>query len=470
MLKSIALAALAATALAAPTAHAATSQESLFQDDNALLYQGDNRREQTLDELDRLGVDTIRSNFIWSQVAPGWNLKRKPRFDGNDPGAYPPHHWERFDKLVAGAARRKIALQITITGPSPAWGSDCNGSVTLRRTCRPNPKYFGQFTTALARRYSGDYAGLPRVTRWSIWNEPNQAGWLYPQTEAPKRYRSLAYAAIDALRKNGHAKDRILLGETAPLGRRFGPPAKLNMAPLAFWRATLCINARGRRITSKTFGCNKFKQLKVTGAAHHPYTRGGAGSPRSFIGPEDVTLAAVPRLARVIDQARRYRRVPSRLPIYLTEYGFQTNPPDRYSGVSPSTAARWLNESDWLAYNNRRIRSVAQYELRDERPIASFQTGLRFKTGKAKPGLAAYRLPIWVVRRSRTTVWGQVRPDGKSVEIRYQPRRGAKWRRFKTVRITNSKGYFRVVTSRNAYRWRLKWKSHLSRAALPAPR
>jgi hypothetical protein len=305
------------------------------------------------------------------------------------------------------------------------------------------------------------------VSRWSIWNEPNQAGWLYPQTEAPLRYRSLAYAAIDSLRASGHARDMILLGETAPLGRRFGAPGNLNRTPVAFWRAVLC--------TGPT-RCSHFKQLRVTGIAHHPYTRAAARSPVSPVGPEDVTLGTIGRLVREIDRAARRRRLPGRLPIYLTEYGVQTNPPDRYAGVPPALAATWLNQSDWLAYNNPRVMSVAQYELRDERPLAAFQTGLLFLNRRRKPSFYAYRLPLWVVARGgRTTVWGQVREAGLGarVDVLVQSRRGAPWRRFQTARVSNARGYFRLVTRRSAYRWRLSWTTpfgskHLSRVALPA--
>jgi hypothetical protein len=457
--------------LALPSvAVASTTQESLFQDDAALIFSTYDRREQTLDELKALGVDTIRTNVLWNWVAPKPNSKRRPHFDATNPARY---DWFRWDRLVEGAAARGIAVQLTLTGPIPSWASACK---SRRHTCRPKANEFGRFVEAAAKHY-------PSVSRWSIWNEPNQAGWLYPQRtlrgrrlEAARMYRTLAYEGIAALRSNGHARDMILLGETAPLGRRFGTAAKLNIPPAAFWRAVLCIDRRGKRLggrARKLQGCPKrFKQLKVTGAAHHPYTRGGAGSPTSLVARDDVTLGSLGRLTQVIDRARHWRRVPSRLPIYLTEYGFQTNPPDRYSGVSPSLAAVWLNQSDWIAFNNRRVQAVAQYELRDERSLAAFQTGLRFKDGRAKPGLAAYRMPLWVQRSrsGRSTIWGQLRAGGRGdrVDVLMQPRRGRAWRKFKTVRVSNSRGYFRVVTRRNAYRWRLRWGKQYSRAALPA--
>jgi len=408
---------------------------------------------QTLDELKGLGVDVVRTNVLWNWVVSRPNSGRVPRHVKYD--------WFRWDELVRLASERGLEVQLTLTGPAPSWASRCR---TRRHTCKPNPHWYGRFVAAAARHF-------PDVRRWSIWNEPNQAGWLYPQPSAPRQYRSLAYAAIDALHANGHAHDSILLGETAPLGRRFGARDKLNLAPLTFWRELLCL---------PPYRCSgRFKPLRVTGIAHHPYTRGASGSPLSVVAPQDVTLASLGRLTRVIDAGARVGRLPRRLPLFLTEYGVQTDPPDRSSGVSPSLAAVWLNQADWIAYNNPRVRSVSQFVLRDARPQASFQTGLRFPSGRAKPGLAAYRLPLWVqpARGGRTTVWGQVRAGGRGsrVDVLMQPRRGAPWRRLTTVRVANSRGYLRLLTRRHAYRWRLRWKppgghTQFSRASLPTAR
>ena len=71
----------------------------------------------------------------------------------------------------------------------------------------------------------------------------------------------------------------------------------------------------------------------------------------------------------------------------------------------------YINQSDWMAYRDRRVRAVAQYKLVDEASLSSFQSGLRFVDGRAKPAYDAYRLPIWVSGRgSRLRVYGQVRP------------------------------------------------------------
>jgi hypothetical protein len=452
-------------------AQASTRQQSLFQDDNSLIYAGDAQREKTLDELDALGVDVIRTNLLWSQVAADANSRTRPSGD-----RYATAGWARWDALVAGARARGMAVQITLTGPLPLWASPCHVAAKTRRTCRPSVAEYGRFVTAAAKRY-------PQVNRWSLWNEPNQSGWLYPANEAPWRYRRLATEGIKRLRANGHAHHQILLGETAPLGRRTGSRAKRSLAPGTFIRGMLCLDKRGKRLRGRAARrqhCRggRMTRLLATGFAHHPYTRGGGKDPRGRVGRDDITLPKLGRLARELNRGAHQHRVRGRLPIYLTEYGFQTNPPDRLAGVRPSKAAEWLNESDWIAYGMRRVKSVAQYELYDERNSGAFQTGLRYLSGRAKPGLAAYRLPIWVVRRhGRTTVWGQARAGGTRdrVEIRYQKRRGSGWRKVRTVR-PNSRGFLRVKLRRGGYRWRLYWRDatgHLhaaSRAARPASR
>ena len=475
-LAAIALAALAA-ALPAP-AQASPTQESLFQDDPNLLYSGDSRREQTLDELRDLGVDTIRLNVLWNRYAPRPSSKSRPTFDATDPNAYP---LGEVDAAVNGAAARGMTVLLTATGPGPAWASRCSGSAKRRRICNPKPAEYGRFLTALGRRY-------PQVGRWSFWNEPNQGGWLTPQWRkrggrkipwAPRMYRDLVRAGTAALTASGHGGDQMLLGETAPLGRTSGPLYRRSLAPVDFYRELFCLDSRGRKLRGKAAklrGCSSYRRLAVTGVAHHPYTRGASKSPHWRPERNEITLAVISRLALWVDRGARQGRVAKRLPIWLTEYGFQTRPPDRYAGTSLGNAARWLNESDWIAYRNGRIRSVAQYELRDERDLGAFQTGLRFAGGKAKPSLAAYRLPIWPVERGRSTrIWMQVRPQSRigepqTVTVQYRRKGSRAWRKLGTYRAGTERGFLRVGTHVRAHRWRFVWNGRKSRVAAPASR
>ena len=457
--------------LALPAAAwAGPSQESIFQDDGALIDASGAKRDRTLDQLKSLGVNVIRTNLVWAYVAPHPGSKRKPRFDETDPGRY---NLGRWDGLVQEAAARGLDVLMTVTGPAPVWASRCGGPASLRRICNPNPVDFGNFVTAVGRRYDGTFLEVPRVSQWSIWNEPNQSAWLYPQLQlsrgqyrpyAPRLYRDLSYAAITALHQTGHGSDRILLGETAPLGRTFGPPAKRSLNPSAFLEGLFCMDSRGhtlRGADASALGCGGgFKRVLVTGYAHHPYTRGAGRDPRSPVGPGDITLSTLGRLGTELHRAAHLRRVSRLLPVFLTEYGIQTDPPDRSAGVPLSVQAGWLNLSDWIAFGNRSVLGVSQYELYDDFGTAAFQTGLRFRNGRAKPSLAAYRLPIWVSARGRTTtVWGQVRPGGvgSRVAVLFQTSAHSGFHRATTLSIGNPRGFFSYTSHRSAFRWQLQW-------------
>jgi hypothetical protein len=467
------LAALVAAGLLPQPARASRTQESLFQDDASIVYASAARRDRTLDELRGLGVDVLRVNVIWNRYAPHPRSKRKPRFDARDPSRYP--RLGAIDAVVNGATARGISVLLTVTAPGPAWASRCKGSPSRRRICSPKPSEYGAFMTALGRRYPG-------VTRWSIWNEPNLGSWLTPQWSrrgghwvrwSPVMYRGLVRAATAALAATGHGGDQVLLGETAPGGRTSGSYFKRNIAPADFYRELFCLDARGRKLrgrAARVRGCGRYAPLAVTGIAHHRYTRGAGLSPHNRGARGDITIASLGRLSHWADAGARRGRVPHGLPIWLTEFGFQTRPPDPFSGTSLGNQARWINESDWMMWHNARVRSVAQYEMRDERVIGAFQTGLRFFRGRAKPGLAAYRLPIWVSRgRSSTRLWLHVRPQARigapqEVTIQYRARRARRWSTLGKA-TTDANGYVFTSIRRRAAFWRFRWSGHYSRTA-----
>ena len=273
-----------------------------------------------------------------------------------------------------------------------------------------------------------------------------------------------------------------MIGETAPLGRTTGARYKRSTAPLDFWRALLCLDEDGDRLRGKAalnLGCRRPHNIDADAIAHHPYTRGAARDPRTRrVGRDDVTLGYHRRLRKVFDRGAALNRNAYKIDFYITEYGFQTDPPDDTAGIRPSLAAKWLNESNWMAYNNSRIKGFGNYELYDEKDLGAFQTGLRFRSGKQKPSFDAFRIPIWVLKRSGySRVWGQIRPGkpGQTVDIEYQVGRGGHWKRLRTITIENPARYVDVKTRKRARKWRLVWRqldggTHTSREAFPETR
>jgi hypothetical protein len=313
---------------------------------------------------------------------------------------------------------------------------------------RPRPRAYGRFVRRLGTRF-------PEVERWGLWNEPNQPRWLRPQYArrhgravlvSAGRYRALARAGIAALRATGHGSDVILLGETAPIGRTTGSLATRLAPPAPFIRALL---SRGRR-------------LRVTGFAHHPYTSGAGAPIHARRSPGQISVGNVGTLKRLLARGARRGVIPRGLPIWYTEFGYQTNPPDPRLGTSYARQAEYLNQADAIAAADRRIASVSQYLLVDDRDVFGFQTGLRrFGSLERKPAYGAYRLPLWVARRGRrATVYGQVRPAQGPVRVLLQHARSAAGP-FRLVRKLRVTGRTHQLRTRTRYRrgvYRLAWQ------------
>ncbi len=105
-------------------------------------------------------------------IAPRGASRRKPRrFNGAKPGAYPAHHWDRYDELVVAAEQRGLAVYFNPTGAGPRWAHRRTTNKASQGAYRPSPKQFRKFVTAAGRRYSGSYRDenngrgvLPRVS------------------------------------------------------------------------------------------------------------------------------------------------------------------------------------------------------------------------------------------------------------------------------------------------------------------
>jgi hypothetical protein len=497
--------------LAAPSAHGATSMESIFQDDGVLLNSGSQSTSDGLDEMGNLGVTTIHSLVVWAQVAPDRQATKRPKgFVGTEPADYPDANWEKYDRLVREATLRGFSLMLTPTTPGPAWAGDCD-TPSERQVCviKPSVKEFTRFIKALARRYSGTYTPegqsgpLPRVSRWSFINEGNLGAWLQPQFEeingtriatGARLYRELNVAAIDALRSvNGHAGDRVYIGETAPVGGSGSSLSAGKNGPRSFLRTVFCIRDNGRKLVDTRVGCkSSYPRLKVDGVAHHPYTLGAGAPPFARTGENDITIGFLTRLTGLLRQAAKAGRLSSSAAnsIYFTEFGYQTNPPDDNFGVSWAKQAEYINQADYISYGFKQVKGVSQYELYDDIAKASFNTGLytcRFSdscgTTRKKPSYAAYRLPLYVVaaptkdnsRRIRIFGWARPARGRTTVELHLVTTANGKRsdRLLQTIR-TNSSGIFSIISTRRSGEYQLRWSNgqneFLGRAARVALR
>jgi hypothetical protein len=445
----------AAVALLPTGAMASKGQWSVFEDHTALVQTTVPKRIARLNEVKDLGVDTLRIEVKWNEVAPAPGSRTKPKFNASDPAAYAgdPYSYPGFfpyDDLIRRARALGFRIIVTITGDAPRWATQGGLGTGANVNYRPSANDFADFAAAVARRYSGDLGDLPAVFYFSIWNEPNHRQFIKPTKSAPGIYRNLVDAAIPRIRAvNKNAK--IFIGETAPVGR--APKA---MGPKEFFRKWLCLNNRLRR-TSKGSGCRRFKKIDADGYAHHPYGP-TARVPKTR---DVINMLAIRQLGKYLDRAAAANRIPRKLPIYNTEFGLQSNPPDRLVSTSPVRQAQLINEKEEYSYRYGRLKSYSQYLLFDDPPRkgplsvkwSGFQTALRFTSGKKKPAYTAFKFPIVVKkRRSDVLVWGRVRPGSGVRSVQLQ-RKGA-GNSGPKIR-TNSKGYF-TVKRRQSGRYRFR--------------
>lgn len=493
------VAALLAAALISTPAQAASTQEATFQDDNLLVYSDTERVTQTLDELQALGVDRLRITMVWRAIAPGNEQDAKPAgFDGGDPAQYPAGAWDRWDRVLALARARGMDVNFNLSTPAPDWATGTPEREDIDPTYEPDAAEFGAFVRAAATRYDGAH-GQPRVTYWSLQNEPNQAGWLTPQwvqrggdwvEAAPRIYRGMLDQAWLALQQTGHQSSTILIGETAPKGVSVRGETRAIDA-LRFIRRLYCVDdnlnvLQGAAAAEQ--GCPTSDPLAAvpaahpvlfaaTGWAHHPYELTFPPTRRPAKA-DWATIANLNDLQRVLRRLRLRFNQPvatSGVPLYLTEFGYQTKPEDRL-GVTREQQAAYLNHAEYIAWRNRDVKTLAQFLLRDDGAPATvtFQSGLRTNAGARKQAWSAYRFPIHVNRPSirsnqRLAVWGLPRPaaDRSRPRVRVEFRRtgAATWRRLATVRGDARKGYVTAsLRAPGTGRVRLRWGELVSRS------
>jgi hypothetical protein len=491
-------AALLALVLLGPAAPARANsvQTSIMMDDDHLVYGNDATREAALSVMQALGVDEVRVTVLWSNVALGiqqYDRAHHLAFRPADPASYPARNWNRYDALVASAQSRGMQVYFDVTGPGPDY-AHARPPRTLRRdvasTWMPDAHQFYLFVTALGRRYSGTYRAhgqvIPRVSTWSLWNEPNQGGWITPQwyhgiPYSPIIYRRLWLYGHQALALTGHGRDTILLGETSPLyvSRR---TLTSEIAPKVFIRELMCADPSGHPYTGAAAavrGCSIFKQFggsfAATAYAHHPYTKFLAPNQRDP-NPDTITVANIGDLPALLDQlAASTHHLPTGLPIISTEYGYETNPPDPFSGIPLARQADWLNQGDFLLYSQPRVVGNTQFLLADGKPLthfrrgsrqywATYQSGLQFANGAPKPAFTAYRMPLWVspapadaAGNAQVLVWGQLRflahnPLGttpQQVQMEYQRAGATGFTPIASVAVTDTVHHFFTVFGRS---------------------
>jgi hypothetical protein len=347
-----------ACGVAAVPSHASAGAQFGIQDDAWLMY-GPGTLSQRLTTLESLGVGVVRLTLRFDQV--GADEPASPR----DPDDY---DWGVFGETLDGLHAEHLTVLITLYG-SPRWANGGRSPAALPTSG------FGNFAYAAARRF-------PWVHLWTAWNEPNSRTFAVPVSPSLYVHDVLnpAYAALH----EASSSNEVAGGVTSPRKTPSG------MAPLAFMEGMRAAHAR----------------LDAYAQNPYPVDRFETPSHSTCDACATFTMAKLPEIRAAVTRTFGSK------PLWLTEYGYQTNPPDRLLGVSYALQAAYIGQAAYRVWAQPGVTLLIQFLVRDEPSLGGWQSGLFTAGGTAKLSYHAFALPLVQVSRHGASVelWGQVRP------------------------------------------------------------
>ncbi len=337
---------LVATALlfAAPAGASPNARYGIM--DDAWLLNGPGTLPERVATLDDLGVRLVRFTLRWDRIAP---TRPADARDADDPA----YRWGQYATVLEGLHEQGISALVTLYG-SPSWANGGHLPGWLPRSG------FGNFAYAAAKRF-------PWVHMWTAWNEPNGRTFAVPVSPRlyVQRVLNPAYAALH----EASSANRVAGGVTSPRQTPTG------MAPLEFLQGMSDAHAH------------------LDAYAHNPYptSRGETPDHSTCYRCTDLTMAKLPAIRAAVTHYFGGSKQ-----LWLTEYGYQTNPPDRI----------------------------------------------------VKPAYRAFAFPLAEISRSgsRVSLWGQVRPGSGRRPYRLQRYSGG-WRSVGGTMRTDASGTLRLTVT-----------------------
>ena len=362
---------LSAGATASRTQSAARSFSVGIYDDGMTLANPD----KGFPLLHNLRAQVVRITLWWG--GPIGVAKTQPTNATNP--ADPAYNWAAYDTAVQDAAKNKIKVLFSIVG-TPSWANS-------RRSAKyapTRPIALQNFATAAAKRYSGtfkpttDGPALPAVHLWLAWNEPNNPVFLYPQyrkvhgrwfPQSAYSYVRICNAIYNGVHSVQHSAAKVACGATDPRGNNQPRSKRASISPLVFLRMM------------KKYGLRRFDAW-----AHHPYASRPTQSPTAKPKGKNTVI-----LGNLGDLTKELTRLYGQKRIWITEYGYQTRPPDRTFGVAWKTQAKYLAQAYSIARKNPRVDMMIWFLVKDESRLAGWQSGFFTTAGKRKPAYTAFR-------------------------------------------------------------------------------
>jgi hypothetical protein len=470
--------------------------QTTIQDDAVLLHGSDSSVKSAIDQIAALGFNYVRLTASWSAIAPqSASLQMPgPPFDPSNSLTYPYSGFHNLDRAVVDAHQAGLKVMIDIAFWAPRWAVPF-GSPGGENRYEPNTTLFGDFAEAVANRYDGGYlysadhsVHLPAVQLYTVWNEPNQSEFLQPQwrrtstgwvAESPHIYRGMYDAAYAQIKRVDPA-NKVLIGATSANGSP--TPGQGSVPPIDFVKGLACVGEHLQPLNTPQ--CAGYQPLQADGYANHPYSLSTTPA-TSAANPEDVPLADTARLETLLTELYLAGRITTDLPLYDTEYGYATNPPDPYAPFTPTQQAQFVGWSTYLAWRDPRTVMFSQFLLRDSIPgpgkpgtreyWSPYQTGLYYANGQPKPAAQAFRVTLWAQRllgpaSPLVLLFGKA-PAGTGgrqiVQVQSLSPSGATWDPVPTLLpscagqaefLTNNDGYFSTTAPLlGASTYRLAW-------------
>jgi hypothetical protein len=334
--------------------------------------------DKTFAYINELHAQEVRVTLYWG--GPFGVAAHRPAHatNPNDPA----YDWTLYDRAVDYATQAGAHVLFSIYG-TPAWANG-NKAINVAPTRAIDLR---NFAYAAARRYSGTFMApdgrvLPNVKEWLAWNEPNNPVFLSPQfqyrhktweMQAAHDYAHICNAIYNGVHATLIGRERVACGATAPRGNNNPNSIRPSTSPIAFLRA------------AKKFGLKTFDAW-----AHHPYYATPADTPASKPHTSNGAAATAVTLGNIGELIHEVTRLYGRKRIWITEYGYQTDPPDPIVGVTYAKQAAYLKQAFMIARKNPRIDMILWFLLKDEPNLNGWQSGLLTYRGAKKPAFDAF--------------------------------------------------------------------------------
>jgi hypothetical protein len=370
----------------------------------------------------------------WGNIAP---TDKPADWNPADP-ADPNYDWSYYDTWLRNAVAAGLTPVIQIRS-APLWAERCVGDPEFDSTCNPDADAFAAFSRAAAERYSGRFGNLPRVKYWEGMNEPNLFFYFEPQYEggklvSPQLYRTLLdrfYAEV----KGVDPSNLVLAPGLSPVAVKGKSPG-----PMTFARNLLCMGGgeHPKPLPGDCGGGVPFDIFDI-----HPYTTGG---PTHSGGGSSISmgdLGKVQNLLAAADKAGRINSVYKRTPLWITEFSWDSKPPDP-GGLAMKTEMQWIPEALYQAWLHE-VPVFMWYSLEDELPppghnfTETTQAGLYFSAktpaeARPKPLRSAFRFPFVAFRKQQgLRFWGRT-PTSRSGKVKLQVLEAGRWKQIGTAR------------------------------------